>query len=40
LLVLFSQGSAGTDIEQGGKLKRRLMVSCLRLFVPKNYWNL
>jgi len=37
LLFLFSPGSAETDIGCSGKLKGRLMVSCVGNIFVKNY---
>jgi len=37
LLVLFSPGSAEIDIGCGGKLNGRLMASCVRNILVKNY---
>jgi len=37
LLVLFSQGSAETDIEGGGIRNGHLMASCDRNICTKNY---
>jgi len=40
LLVLFSPGSAETNIGCGGKLNGHLMASCIRNILIKNYLNL
>ena len=40
LLVVFSLGSAETNIGWGEKLNRHLMASCVRNIHTKNYQNL